>query len=524
MEQDPSNLGVSGVGQEELAPECAAPPKRGKKFWGILIIAFFFMIVGLTAIVFRYVEMGRSLVFEEKIAATNKLMKDWEKYTAVKIEAMLLDCDWINLRSGDFDDLRKKLVERRAAFRVEIAKAEQVDISRELKRELYSKVLTSIRSNLVSTIEDLREMTTQREKYKATSEARVRGNSSEIEETRKVTDNPRGMVGFLSEMQAHGATPEQASAAFVHLRDNAQLLQNAASRDAVMNKGLVESYTKQIELIELKVRQVNSLVGAFDKQFPTTHVDEYQVIASLLPKELTPATVSLDTRNNILGAKFSLIPPGAFQMGSNEGTYQNGNLDQGPEHQVTITHSFFLCTTEVTQGQWQTIMGSLPMFSKNPHPDLPAIGVSWIEVQNFINLLNERDPGKGYRLPTEAEWEFACHAGTRVRFYGVPEAIAVLNKFEPEPVGQKQPNAWGLFDMLGNANEWCQDWYDEHYYSLNPANDPQGPSSGTMRVMRGGCFTNIERGLSPTRRGAGNPANRYPERGAGFRLAMTAPN
>jgi formylglycine-generating enzyme required for sulfatase activity len=189
-------------------------------------------------------------------------------------------------------------------------------------------------------------------------------------------------------------------------------------------------------------------------------------------------------RTNQAGIKFVLIPAGSFMMGST-----NGEADEKPVHQVTISQAFYMGRYEVTQGQWQAVMGSNPSHFKDCGGNCPVEEVSWDDAQDFINKLNENNDGFKYRLPTEAEWEYACRAGTTGDYAGNLKKMAwylINSGFKTHPVGGKQPNGFGLYDMHGNVSEWCQDWYDEDYYASSPATDPQGPSSGHRRVLRGG--------------------------------------
>jgi formylglycine-generating enzyme required for sulfatase activity len=144
---------------------------------------------------------------------------------------------------------------------------------------------------------------------------------------------------------------------------------------------------------------------------------------------------------------------------------------------------------ETTQAQWQALMGTSPSYFKGS--SRPVERVSWNDAQAFLARLNALNDGYRYRLPTEAEWEYAARAGTTGANYGSIYDIAwiVLNSsLETHPAGQKQPNPWGLYDMLGNVWEWVQDWYDADYYGSSPAADPPGPASGTARVLRGFAF------------------------------------
>jgi formylglycine-generating enzyme required for sulfatase activity len=179
--------------------------------------------------------------------------------------------------------------------------------------------------------------------------------------------------------------------------------------------------------------------------------------------------------------EFVAIPPGRFEMGSDDGGYS-----ERPPHQVQITKGFEIGKYEVTQAQWEAVMGFNP--SRFKGPDRPVEEVSWDDAQEFLRKLNERNDGHRYRLPTEAEWEYAAPA------YPVElDEIAWYEKNsggQTRPVGQKKPNGRGLYDMQGNVWEWCQDWHDEKYYGSSPVVDPQGPPSGHSRVLRGGSWFN----------------------------------
>ncbi len=195
--------------------------------------------------------------------------------------------------------------------------------------------------------------------------------------------------------------------------------------------------------------------------------------------------------------KFRKIPAGKFTMGSPEN--EKGRLStEGPQHLVTITSPFYLGMYEVTQAQWKAVMGSNPSHFKGN--DLPVESVSWNDVQSFIQKLNQQEKGNKYRLPTEAEWEYACRAGSNTRFSFGDDAD-VLGQYawyyeensggSTHPVGQKKPNAWGLYDMHGNVWEWVQDWHGN--YPPASVTDPTGPPSGASRVIRGGSWLNAPR-------------------------------
>jgi formylglycine-generating enzyme required for sulfatase activity len=202
---------------------------------------------------------------------------------------------------------------------------------------------------------------------------------------------------------------------------------------------------------------------------------------------------------NSIGMGFVLIPAGSFKRGSPAG--ESGRYDNERRHLVTISKPFYLQTTEVTQKQWRQVMGSNRSYFKECGDDCPVEDVSWIDAQEFIQKLNQTESGTEYRLPTEAEWEYACRAGSNGRFcFGNDEARLGEHAWywsnsggKPHPVGKKKPNIWGLYDMHGNVREWCQDWYGD--YPTGQVTDPAGPKAGKTRVFRGGSFNASAREL-----------------------------
>jgi formylglycine-generating enzyme required for sulfatase activity len=202
---------------------------------------------------------------------------------------------------------------------------------------------------------------------------------------------------------------------------------------------------------------------------------------------------------NDLGMQFVSIPAGQFPVGCSEGAKPvECSADEKPRHTVQITKAFEIGKTEVTQKQWQAVMGSNP--SRYKGDTLPVEQVSFQDVQAFLSKLNARNDGFLYRLPTEAEWEYAARAGTADQFAGANVANSLARRSpaddwawysveKTQPVASKKPNAWGLYDMRGNVAEWVQDWYDAKYYAKSPMSDPKGPdSSDGGRGARGGTF------------------------------------
>jgi len=246
------------------------------------------------------------------------------------------------------------------------------------------------------------------------------------------------------------------------------------------------------------------------------------------------------TFTNSLGMKFALIPAGEFLMGDShaladelqafepyDNTYPvEETRCEYPRHRVRITRPFYLGKYLVTQAQWQAVMGGNPSHFKGP--ENPVEMVSWNDCQVFLDKLNAKSDGRGgkFQLPTEAQWEYACRAGTTTRHYfgdeetGLGEYAWYLANSggKTHPVGEKKPNAWGLYDMHGNVLDWCGDWYDGGYYASSPTDDPTGPSRGSLRVHRGGSWGSPPPGYCRSaRRDWGTPDSRRND--LGFRVA-----
>ncbi|OHB66298.1 MAG: hypothetical protein A2Y77_06600 [Planctomycetes bacterium RBG_13_62_9] len=238
----------------------------------------------------------------------------------------------------------------------------------------------------------------------------------------------------------------------------------------------------------------------------------------------------VEVRTRVTGIVLRLIPAGTFMMGSpsNESGRRD---DEGPQHQVTLTKPFYCGQFEVTQGQWQQVMGSNPSYSTDAGPDAPVEQVSWDDCQAFLNKLCEMEGvSEGtYRLLTEAEWEYACRAGTMTA-YCFGDSAVVLGDYAwyygnspngTHPVDQKKPNAFGLHDMHGNVWEWCVDWSGE--YLSEPQIDPLGPPSGVLhRVVRGGGWVSDAGGCRSADRGKGSLDDRDSD--LGLRLARITPS
>ncbi|MDG2383227.1 MAG: formylglycine-generating enzyme family protein [Pirellulaceae bacterium] len=242
------------------------------------------------------------------------------------------------------------------------------------------------------------------------------------------------------------------------------------------------------------------------------------------------ALLDKDAVVNSIGMKLKLLPAGEFTMGSPNVLFP----DEQPPHQVTLSRPFYLGVYEVTQAEYQQVMGKNP--SKFKGVTNPVDSVSWDEVVEFCRKLSalpaEKAAGRVYRLPTEAEWEYACRGGETKNWNTAKNFQAFgkqLNDFawylsnsdnKTHPVGQKSPNPWGFYDMHGNVWEWCQDWYGN--YPRGAVTDPQGVSSGKYRVFRGGCWNFPFGFCRSTYRNGGHPSRNYGINGinGGFRVAL----
>lgn len=237
---------------------------------------------------------------------------------------------------------------------------------------------------------------------------------------------------------------------------------------------------------------------------------------------LTAATLAPSFTNSI-GIEFILIRAGTFMMGSPDSDSE-AYADEKPDHRVTISQPFYLGKYPVTQGQWVTVMGNNPSHFEG-NLNRPVERVAWEDVQAFLRTLTAREGGKDYHLPSEAQWEYACRAGTDAsRYHPDVNAIAWYQEnsnAHPQPVGQKLPNAWGLYDMLGNVWEWCRDGRRE--YTAEVIIDPMGPTgAGAHRVIRGGSWFVSAQVVRAAYRRWYVPGNRHGN--LGFRCASSGPS
>jgi sulfatase modifying factor 1 len=279
---------------------------------------------------------------------------------------------------------------------------------------------------------------------------------------------------------------------------------------------------------------MKNLISRFKKRYTIVTFIYLFIIICGIKEALAQETPEKFT--NSQGMDFVLIPPGSFMMGSPMDEFQRKNNEK--PHHVTITKGFYLQTTEITQEQWKNIMGENP--SKfNRCPKCPVEFISWFDTQVFIQKLNQLEHTTKYRLPTEAEWEYACRAGSETAYswgndidcskasysnntlksdkcvsYAKERGI---KSDQPAPVKSYAPNAFGLYDMNGNVWEWCQDWYAP--YNGGKEMNPTGPELGSDKVdkvRRGGSWYGVGQSCRCGNRNFSHFANRYQT--TGFRL------
>ena len=268
---------------------------------------------------------------------------------------------------------------------------------------------------------------------------------------------------------------------------------------------------------------------------------------TVVAQEVKPGKAEVIDLGKDVKLEMVLIPAGKFKMGFTKKELEDFKMDlqedlkkafkkelgkeqldaidkfisfQGKQHEVTLTKPFYMGKYEVTQEQWESVMGKNPSDTKGAK--LPVTNVSWEDCQEFIKKLNAKTDG-GYRLPTESEWEYACRAGTTTAYsFGDKITPKDANYYDskidkPVAVGSYKPNAFGLYDMHGNVWEWCdEDWHGEYPFAVT---DPKGPATGKLRVLRGGSFYVIESGARSSNRYVITPTDRFFD--LGFRLART---
>jgi sulfatase modifying factor 1 len=260
----------------------------------------------------------------------------------------------------------------------------------------------------------------------------------------------------------------------------------------------------------------------------------YGLLPFVSPSRTSLGAEPAKSITNSIGMKLTLIPAGEFMMGSPKSEKYHDD-DEGPVHRVRITKAYYLGVHEVTQSGWKEVMGTEPWSGKTyvkEGAEYPATYISWDDAVKFCKKLSGKE-GRTYRLPTEAEWEYACRAGSKTAYSFGAESSELgtyawyggivgdgncKDEMYAHEVGRKRANAFGLYDMYGNAWEWCQDRYGGDYYEDSPTDDPAGPATGSGRVLRGGGWSGIPWLCRSAYRGRPARGDRYYS--LGFRVAL----
>jgi formylglycine-generating enzyme required for sulfatase activity/serine/threonine protein kinase len=322
------------------------------------------------------------------------------------------------------------------------------------------------------------------------------------------TSNQQKEVALNSVIEKENLAFLNNKGSFENVKSIAPIKENSGKATPPV-KVLITPAIPKLDALKVMPTTINLLEAPFTKIKANEKQNE---VANILRKEVEE---KVDLGNGV-SLDLVLIPPGKFVMGSPP--TEIGHHISETQHEVTLTKPFFIGKYEVTQEQWETISGNNPSETKGPN--LPVTSVSWDDCQTFIKKLNEKTKGS-YRLPTEAEWEFSCRAGTTIAYsFGSSikkndanfgDGMAGVIK----PVGSYKANPYGLYDMHGNVYEWCEDWFAP--YAAGLVTNPKGPAAAELRVLRGGSFgSNDENSLRCANRFFNAPSNRFT--GVGFRL------
>ncbi|TAN42881.1 MAG: formylglycine-generating enzyme family protein [Nitrospirae bacterium] len=247
---------------------------------------------------------------------------------------------------------------------------------------------------------------------------------------------------------------------------------------------------KDAAITEKRVRKID--VQGHEKEVHEevrVGIDDIRIIA-FSPEWLEEAIKKEQEEADALAGEFVFVNGGCYQMGD---MFGDGDSDERPAHEACV-NDFYIGKYEVTQGRWKAVMGNNPSYFKNCGDNCPIEQVSWNDAQEFVRRLNQKSGTDKFRLPTEAEWEYAARSGGKNEKYsggGDIDSVAWYlsnSGNKTYPVGMKLPNGLGIYDMTGNVLEWCQDWYGENYYSESLRNNPTGPGTGQSRVLRGGSW------------------------------------
>ena len=326
---------------------------------------------------------------------------------------------------------------------------------------------------------------------------------------------------------SEGAVEVRVTKSIPHLLENLKL-RGIIFDDTILNKFNqitynMEDLSPEIEVLESSLNDAKYIFEWYIKYYKSKKIDLEKIAFDEVNNQLfedIKKTNLIEIPNNFhntINMEFNLIPAGEFVMGALP-IDKEANEEEHPIRKVRITKRFYISKFLTTQANWKSIMKINPSYFKKLGEDHPIEKVNWFLVQDFINKLNQKEnltPKDGYRLPTEAEWEYVCKAGSLTKYYygNNPDSLDEFAWFSyssnrsTKAVGTKKPNAFGIYDMLGNVKEWCQDWYNPTYYERSPLNDPKGPPKGDYKVTRGGSWHCVPRLTRTTQRSHYTPSS-----------------
>ena len=412
---------------------------------------------------------------------------------------------------------------------IEIARYRSLEDLKAQREELSKKLAEMERLQRTSPAEELKKEIAKLEAQLASISSGVGeiSGSDDVQLAYARYNAAKSQLGELQSLLAENLkTYQPGSRAITKIKERID------TAEVELQSTLGAKYQADAIMYESYQRQIDAKQAAYDdltrELRPTAPVAKKMVteISALRGKQQAYVEGYIEVNNlrtftNSMGMKLIYIPPGEFLMGSpanEEGRYS----DEGPQRRVKLSKGFYMGIYEVTQAQYRAIMGTNPSHFQGDNN--PVECISWNDAMEFCRKLSSKE-GRTYRLPTEAEWEYACRAGTQTR-YSFGDSNLSLGDYalyednsskKPHPVGQKKPNAFGLYDMHGNVLEWCNDFYSDSYANAG-STDPQGASSGQVRVLRGGCWYGNPRYCRSAYRFRNSPdnANYY-----GFRVVLS---
>lgn len=332
--------------------------------------------------------------------------------------------------------------------------------------------------------------------------------------------NPQAMVQFDGEIVAEDRKTYEKNI-IARLKDYKADRINTAGSDALQLSSYSEDSGTIFFIFPYDGQGISKVTVIYNEKVDNLSREVLELLATARivrpPPSKAKGSLSKDA---MTGMEFVQVPGGCFAMGD---TFGDGGADEQPVHEVCVD-GFYLGKFEVTQGEYRRVTNENPSQIKKGD-DLPVESVSWNEAQIFIEKLNSLT-GRHYRLPSEAEWEYAARSAGKKEMYAGGNDLSTVAWYRDnsgatiKPGGGKRPNGLGLYDMSGNVNEWCHDWADGRFYANSPKQNPNGPSSGSKRIIRGGAANGKAETLRVTRRVSNDPDK--PTRGVGLRLAHPA--